>query len=333
MIKSIIYFLQGRDNFFSKTKMRSNKAILWFLLISIFLPSSMVVGQSGLGIITDIKLVPRKNDRDVLVLGGQTFDMIDPVLIQRLDYVAGDDEKDYQWMIILPNADLSTDMKTRLNASNSTVTNQGGNSVERIKIEVTVAKNFGILKSTVLMKVKVSDRYYVERAFAAPVEDINEVDLKEIIFKRGYVDETEQFLESQLSTIKESGNANLIDNQANLPVPILRLNVIGYDGAKTIINSKATQLALYLNEHRREEINQKFGIQFFVNSISLADDRVLDKTIIYYKDDKISTKQRFLKEALYIAKIIPSDSIIKPMVDQNQKTNVDIEIYVGKNLK
>lgn len=319
--------------------MINKKIILWPVLLWALLISNhgLIKAQNQLGIVDSIEVVPRQNDTDVLVLKGQNFDIADELVINNLTYQETQDQIDeggYQWLISLPNADLSDSLKDRLRSSTNVINSRGANVIEKISISVVAARSFGVLKSTLQIKIKILDDYYVASAFSAPIEDIAEITLKEIVFKRGFLDKEETFLNQQISTIRKDSNienATPID-QLDLPVPVLKINIIGADGVKDTIKSSATKLSVYLNEHRREEINQKFGIQFFVNSVSLDTSKTLDKTVIYYRYEDPPSKRRFLKEALYLGRIIPGDLVVKRMLDQNRKTGVDIEIYVGKNL-
>ena len=283
--------------------------------------------QNKIAVIDSIEIRSLGTDKDIIEIKGSDFNQADELQIQPIKHQIGTND-DFQWLIVIPNADLSSFLKEQIQNSGGEFSVSNSNLLDKYKIELAATKQNGVLKSTLLIKAKVNSRYYVENARSqTPIEDVAENTTKEILFQRGFVDGNQQVLDSKIQISKEK------PRQTELGVPILRLNIIGADGVKNVSASKATQLSIFLNEQKREEISQKFGIQFFVNNISLSREVTLNKSIIYYRYDENNQNLRFLKEALYIAKLIPSESIIKPMINQQQKHGVDIEIYVGKNLR
>ena len=304
--------------------------ILTLLATAAGYTATKVLAQSQIMIIDRIQILNQGADSDVVKITGSGFQFGDNVRVEPLNQQI-DSNNNYQWLIIIPNADLSPFLKQQITTNNGVFRNDNVNVLREAKIEVTATQIDGVLKSTVLIRGLVDSRYFgTAQKPTLPVENVAESNVKEFLFRKGLIDADQQYLTDR----KNSPSSKINDpTQLDLGVPILRINIIGADGARSVASSKAAQVSIYLNEQRREELSQKFGIQFFVNNVSIDRSLNLPKTIIYYRYDENNSRRQFLKEALYIAKIIPSESILKPLPDPETKPNVDIEILVGKNLR
>lgn len=300
---------------------------LFILSLAFFLFESKAFPQFQAGVVNSISVETPSTVEDRIILRGKGLPSGDLIQIRRLNLPIGADAKELQWEMVLQNTDILPAFLSGLNAGQITI-GQPTSVIQSAQVVVQNVNSQGVLLPSVRVSVKIKPEYFADKPnnYVASV-DVQENDQVEFLIRRDVADPELSFLQDK-AQFQASPNS-----QDNLPVPVLQVSLVGYDGAKSLLESEATKLSIYLNQQRRDELNKRFGIQFFINNVSLNKDQILKKTFIYYRFSETNPKQRFLKEALYLAKIIPNESVVRPMLDQDKKPGVAIEIFVGKDLR
>jgi len=313
--------MKNSPSYFLKFLVMKKIFSLFFFAFGAVFP---IFAQFQQGLVEKIDLQQKSTTEDRIIIQGKGLPNNDLIQLRRLKYPILNDLQSFQWEIRIENADLAPNLKNAMGS----LRKNSLSIIESVSVESKPTTANTLKTNVVFIYVKIQPQEYSDNpSLHSAAIDVRENDLTEVSFQKNRQD----LDYSLLTRVTKKENSELDQNE--LPVPVLRVSIVGYDGAKNLIDSKATKLSVYLSADRREELNKKFGIQFFINNVSLNREKILKQTVIYYRFEANDPKKRFLKEALYLANLIPNESMVRPMVNADKKTGVDLEIFVGKDLQ
>ncbi|MGK0290744.1 MAG: hypothetical protein ACI86H_002206 [bacterium] len=127
--------------------------------------------------------------------------------------------------------------------------------------------------------------------------------------------------QGQNSSEQENSSSNSIKVIYRKPA-LMQVSIFNASGK----SKRAFKLSNFLAYQKKKAIERALGIRFEIINISNAHRFNYEHTVIYFR-------KNFLKPALLLAKLIPGDQRVARMVNPDNKSGVDIEIFLGKDYK
>lgn len=147
------------------------------------------------------------------------------------------------------------------------------------------------------------------------LNQLSDIELKIIAAKSEKIRETKKPLEEKWKDANKKVKTVIYKKPY-----LLRIGILNASGK---IN-RAIKLAIFLKEKQKKRIEEQLGSRLSVINISNALKLDYDQTTIYFREN-------YLKSALIVADIMPGDQRIAKLTRQDNKTSIDLEIYLGKN--
>ena len=172
--------------------------------------------------------------------------------------------------------------------------------------------------SETVVRIKLSDYAKImEAAKAKSTEDTTQNRRRQERFTKERLAELEA--QKQASAKAKQADVREMVKQYKKPA-VMQVSILNGTGYA----KRAYQLSVFLGNLQKANIEEALGSKLDIVNISNAPNQRPIDTTIYYRDN-------YLKSALLIAKLVDGEQRIVPMLDQDQRMGVDVEIYLGKD--
>ncbi|OFX13303.1 MAG: hypothetical protein A2516_02020 [Alphaproteobacteria bacterium RIFOXYD12_FULL_60_8] len=189
-------------------------------------------------------------------------------------------------------------------------------------VEGKIALKPEILKpvSETLVRIKLED---YEKAMEAAKEKSGPASEQNRRRQERFTKERLKELEAQKQAAAQTMQKDVRELVSNYKKPaVLQISILNGTG----YTQRAYQLSVFLGNLQKTNIEEMVGSKLDIVNISNSPSQRPIDTTIYYREN-------YLKSALLLAQLIDGEQRVVPMLDQNERIGVDVEIYLGKDYK